>query len=105
MAAASSVLSQEDVASWDSLLAAADGDLSNQLASGDLAAVVSGTWDGLTAQDVYGDGYAATKLPTNNNVAFSEAVAENIVIAALAKQSEYSQAQHVGNNYWDPTAT
>lgn len=150
-----------EIAGNSAFMAVADGDLSNQLASGDLVAVVSGTWDGLTAQEVYGDGYAATKLPTftvageqvqqgsvagfkfvgvngysenagwavlfadyisneesqqrffderqsgptNNNVAASDAVAENIAIAALAKQSEYSQAQHVGNNYWDPTAT
>ena len=34
------------------------------LASGNLVACVSGTWDAITAQDVFGDGYAATKLPT-----------------------------------------
>ena len=45
-------------------MAIADGDISNQLASGNLAACVSGTWDAMTAQEVYGDGYAATKLPT-----------------------------------------
>jgi len=42
----------------------ADGDISNQIASGDLAAVVSGTWDAQAAQDAFGDGYAAAKLPT-----------------------------------------
>lgn len=150
-----------EIAANPAFMAVADGDLSNQLASGDLVAVVSGTWDGITAQDVYGDGYAATKLPTftvageqvqqgsvagfkftgvngysenagwavlladyltneeaqqkffdqresgptNNNVAASEEVAANVAIAALAQQSEYSQAQHVGNNYWDPSAT
>ena len=45
-------------------MAIADGDISNQLASGNLAACVSGTWDAMTAQEVFGDGYAATKLPT-----------------------------------------
>ena len=45
-------------------MAIADGDISNQLASGNLVACVSGTWDAMTAQEVYGDGYAATKLPT-----------------------------------------
>lgn len=150
-----------NIAGNPAFMAVADGDLSNQLASGNLVAVVSGTWDGITAQEVFGDGYAATKLPTytvagqqvqqgsvagfkfvgvngtseyagwavlladyitneesqqkffdqresgptNNNVAASEAVGQNIAIAALAQQSEYSMAQHVGGNYWDPTAT
>jgi len=37
---------------------------SNLLASGDLCAAVSGTWDAKTAKETFGDGYAATKLPT-----------------------------------------
>ena len=45
-------------------MAVADGDSSNQLASGQLCAAVSGTWDASVAQEVFGDGYAATKLPT-----------------------------------------
>lgn len=52
------------IASHPAFMAVADGDLSNQLASGNLIAAVSGTWDGITAQEVFGDGYAATKLPT-----------------------------------------
>ncbi|MCM1127555.1 MAG: extracellular solute-binding protein [Lachnospiraceae bacterium] len=52
------------IASHPAFMAVADGDLSNQLASGQLVACVSGTWDGITAQEVFGDGYAATKLPT-----------------------------------------
>lgn len=92
----SSVISEEDAATWDTLLAAADkagkkvgmtlasgwynasffygagfttglnddGDISNQIAGGTLAAVISGTWDAENAQKVFGDGYAATKLPT-----------------------------------------
>lgn len=52
------------IAAHPAFMAVADGDLSNQLASGQLAACVSGTWDGITAQEIYGDGYAATKLPT-----------------------------------------
>lgn len=58
------VQSMLDIAGNASFMAIADGDISNQLASGDLCACVSGTWDAMTAQDVYGDGYAATKLPT-----------------------------------------
>lgn len=42
----------------------ADGDISNQIAGGQLCAVVSGTWDATAAQAAFGDGYAATKLPT-----------------------------------------
>ena len=44
--------------------AIADGDISNQIASGNVCAVVSGTWDAPAAQKAFGDGYAATKLPT-----------------------------------------
>jgi arabinogalactan oligomer/maltooligosaccharide transport system substrate-binding protein len=43
--------------------------------------------------------------PTNNVVAASDEVAQNVAIAALAAQSEYSTAQHVSGNFWDPTAT
>ncbi len=45
-------------------LPVADGDLSNQIASGNLCAVVDGTWDADAAQTAFGDGYKATKLPT-----------------------------------------
>ena len=41
-----------------------DDNGSNLIASGDLCAAVSGTWDATTAQEAYGDGYAAIKLPT-----------------------------------------
>jgi arabinogalactan oligomer/maltooligosaccharide transport system substrate-binding protein len=58
------VESMLDIAGNSAFMAVADGDISNQLASGALCAVVSGTWDAVTAQEVYGDGYAATKLPT-----------------------------------------
>lgn len=53
-----------DIAGNSAFLAIADGDISNQIASGSLCAVVSGTWDAAAAQTVFGDGYAATKLPT-----------------------------------------
>lgn len=45
-------------------MAIADGDNSNQIASGSLCAAVSGTWDAEAAQAAFGDGYAACKLPT-----------------------------------------
>ncbi len=45
-------------------LAFADGQSSNVLTSGDVCAVISGTWDAVTAQKVFGDNYAAVKLPT-----------------------------------------
>ncbi len=45
-------------------MAIADGDISNQIASGSLCAAVSGTWDAEAAQAAFGDGYAACKLPT-----------------------------------------
>ncbi len=52
------------IASHPAFMAIADGDISNQIASGSLCAVVSGTWDASAAQDAFGAGYAATKLPT-----------------------------------------
>ena len=58
------VQSMLNIAANPAFMAIADGDISNQLATGELCACVSGTWDAITAQDVYGDGYAATKLPT-----------------------------------------
>lgn len=53
-----------EIAGNEAFMAIADGDISNQIASGDLVAVVSGTWDAEAAQSAFGDGYAATKLPT-----------------------------------------
>ena len=52
------------IAGNPAFMAIADGDISNQIAGGSLAAVVSGTWDASAAQAAFGDGYAATKLPT-----------------------------------------
>lgn len=53
-----------NIASNSAFAAIADGDISNQIASGDLCAAVSGTWDAAAAQDAFGDGYAAAKLPS-----------------------------------------
>lgn len=53
-----------NITSNSAFAAVADGDISNQIASGDLCAAVSGTWDAAAAQDAFGDGYAATKLPS-----------------------------------------
>ena len=47
-----------------SFLAIPDGGISNEIASGALCAVISGTWDAGAAEAAFGDGYAATKLPT-----------------------------------------
>ncbi len=55
-----------DISNNDAFLAIGDGDTSNQIASGELAAVISGTWDATACQEAFGDGYAATKLPTFN---------------------------------------
>lgn len=52
------------ISSSKAFLPITDGDISNQIASGKLCAVVSGTWDASAAQTAFGDGYAATKLPT-----------------------------------------
>lgn len=53
-----------NIASNPAFMAIADGDISNQIASGSLCAVVSGTWDATAAQEAFGEGYAACKLPT-----------------------------------------
>lgn len=53
-----------NIASNKAFMAIADRDVSNQIAGGTLAAVISGTWDAENAQKVFGDGYAAAKLPT-----------------------------------------
>ena len=53
-----------NIASNPAFMPVADGDISNQIASGQLCAAVSGTWDATAAQTAFGDGYAATKLPT-----------------------------------------
>ena len=44
--------------------AVADGGLSDAIANGGLVAVVDGTWDAGAVQEAFGDGYAATVLPT-----------------------------------------
>jgi len=41
-----------------------DNGNSAEIASGNVCAIVSGSWDAGAAQDVWGDGYAAAKLPT-----------------------------------------
>ncbi len=53
-----------NIAASPAFMAIADGDITNQIAGGQLCAVVSGTWDAIAAQEAFGDGYAATKLPT-----------------------------------------
>lgn len=53
-----------NITSNPAFMPVADGDISNQIASGQLCAAVSGTWDSAVAEEVFGDGYAATKLPT-----------------------------------------
>lgn len=53
-----------NIASHPAFMAVADGDIANQIASGNLCAAVSGTWDATAASTAFGDGYAASKLPT-----------------------------------------
>lgn len=52
------------IAAHPAFMAVADGDSSNQLKSGSLAAIISGCWDSQTAADVWGDGYMACRLPS-----------------------------------------
>lgn len=53
-----------DIASNAAFLPITDGDTSNQIAGGELGAIISGTWDAAAVQEAFGDGYAATALPT-----------------------------------------
>lgn len=53
-----------DIATNSAFLPITDGDTSNQLATGSLGAIVSGTWDADAAKAAFGDGYKATVLPT-----------------------------------------
>ncbi len=58
------VQAMQNIAGHPGFLAIADGDISNQIASGNVCAVISGTWDADPARTAFGEGYAATKLPT-----------------------------------------
>lgn len=58
------VQSMLNIAGNPAFMATADGDISNQIAAGGLCAAISGTWDAQAAQEAFGDGYAAAKLPT-----------------------------------------
>ncbi len=81
-----------DIASHSAFLAVADGDISNQIASGQLCAAVSGTWDATAAQKVFGEGYAATKLPTFT------------VNGEQVQQSSVAGYKLVGVNAYSPNA-
>lgn len=58
------VKSMLQITSDSAFKAIPDGKISDNIKSGDYCAVVSGTWDAGVAQDTWGDGYAAIKLPT-----------------------------------------
>ncbi|MCI8780524.1 MAG: extracellular solute-binding protein [Lachnospiraceae bacterium] len=53
-----------NITSNSSFMAMADRKISDLIASGDLCAAVSGTWDAGNARKVWGKGYSAIKLPT-----------------------------------------
>lgn len=53
-----------DIAAHPAFMAVADGDSSNQLKSGALAAIISGCWDSQTAKDIWGEDYMACRLPS-----------------------------------------
>lgn len=52
------------IAAHPAFMAITDGDISNQIASGSLCAVISGCWDSQTVNDNFGEDYVACKLPT-----------------------------------------
>lgn len=53
-----------DITTNSAFLPITDGDTSNQIATGELAAIVTGTWDADAVQAAFGDGYAACALPS-----------------------------------------
>lgn len=53
-----------DITTNPAFLPITDGDTSNQIATGELGAIVSGTWDAEAVEKAFGEGYAATALPS-----------------------------------------
>ena len=53
-----------DLTASNVLVDMSDEDMANQIAEGNVAACVNGTWRAETAAEAWGDNYAATKLPT-----------------------------------------
>ncbi len=53
-----------DISGNSAFMPITDGETSNAIASGELAAVISGSWDAEAVQTAFGEGYAATALPT-----------------------------------------
>lgn len=149
-----------DIAQNPAFLPITDGDTANQIATGTLGAIISGTWDSVAVKEAFGDGYAATVLPSytcagnqvpmassagfkmigvsanskqvgwamelakyltnessqqkrfeereigpsNKVVGESDAVQENIALAAVTEQNSINGVvQMVGGNYWDPS--
>lgn len=55
-----------DACATGTLVDLADEEMATAIAEGTVAAAVNGTWRAETAQDAWGENYAATKLPTFN---------------------------------------
>ena len=53
-----------DIAGNSAFLPITDGDTTNQIATGSLGAIISGTWDADGVQSAFGEGYSATALPS-----------------------------------------
>lgn len=53
-----------NITSHSAFQAIPDNGNSAEISSGNVCAIVSGSWDASAAQEIWGDGYAATKLPT-----------------------------------------
>lgn len=53
-----------DITTNSAFLPITDGDTSNQIATGELGAIITGTWDADAVQAAFGDGYAACALPS-----------------------------------------
>ena len=53
-----------DMSAQSAFKSGADADIVSGIKDGSCCAAISGTWNAKTAQDTWGDNYAATKLPT-----------------------------------------
>ncbi len=80
------------IAGNPAFMAVEDGGLSNAIAAGGLVAVVDGTWDAGAVQAAFGDGYAATVLPTY------------VCGSTVCQQADYAGFKLVGVNAYSANA-
>lgn len=83
-----------EIAAHPAFMAITDGDISNQIKSGSLCAVVSGCWDSQTAAEAFGDDYVACRLPSYT------AGGQEIPTGAVASYKLMGVNPHAENTGW-----